>query len=364
MKPRFPSGLALASALILCAACATGPERFELDEAGSHGPVGWLELDIPRGWSTSTERAPDFTTHRIEAGGDSGLILQISPIYPDDPRVWVEDTLAKIIASLSKTSIENRLPIRKLAGPGCRASYVSASDRTVDRPREGEFKYVDQGAANLGPLALTFTLLTNDPTGPERAQALEIVRFARFLPSRFSAAWARKHALNEPLVMAIPGRAWGVELNLSGFAIDLNEFRFRRTAMRVSATHETTGMIVSAFLEPARPGLDAAGHREWVLSGLRDRGPLERDVRRFERGDRAILEYRIPIPERGWSQTHRNVYLVHDGYWVDVHMSLMNPGPEAAAQLDAITDSIRIHGEPAQRAPTWDALAPGRRTRK
>jgi hypothetical protein len=61
---------------------------------------------------------------------------------------------------------------------------VSATDKTVPHPTAEDFKHVDQGAVSLGSVVVSFTLLTNVPEGPEREQALAIVRDLKISPPK------------------------------------------------------------------------------------------------------------------------------------------------------------------------------------
>jgi hypothetical protein len=335
--------LGLAAACLSFLGCAqSGPRTFEL------GPHGWLELAIPDGWSAATQVGDSgLMIHRIQPDDGSELLLQVSALAPlerETPAAFAEHFVRFAARELAETAVEGDLPIKELVGPGCRASYVSATDRNVDQPRPGEYRHIDQGAGDLGAFPMTFTLLTNDPVAPERAQALEIIRFARYLPSAQAAAWAQEHALIEPAILAVPGRPWRIELDLPGYALEQVEFSTRRTMVRLFANHPETGVITSAFLEPDANGWTAVQYREWSCGRAIEF--CKTNVTRSERGNLALIDYDVlpPPGESGteWTQRVRHVYLIHDGYWVDVHISKLAFEPADAALFDAISDSIRI----------------------
>src|SRR5262245_62002403 len=246
---------------LLPSGCAhrRGLQSFELE------PLGQIEFELPRGWSASEIHEGDRTTYRIEPGHGIELLLQLSPLFPKkgvSTRAAVRDFTEEIRDGLAETSVEPELRVEEIAGPGCRAAYVSASDATLSGAAPGQFKYIDQGAADLGAFALGFTLLTNDRGGAGRAQALEIVRLARWLPSPGGLEWASTIAPTEPAVLSLPGRPWRLELDLPGYKLEELEFRDPQRA-RFLGTNRETGIIASAMLEPAQPGWTAVQYREW-----------------------------------------------------------------------------------------------------
>ncbi len=62
-----------------------------------------------------------------------------------------------------------------LVGPNSRGYYFFATDRA---PAPGEWKYLTQGAVQVGAIALTFTILTNDGQEADAKAALELIRLA------------------------------------------------------------------------------------------------------------------------------------------------------------------------------------------
>src|SRR5262245_58659833 len=131
----------LAALALLASGCAhRGLQSFELD------PLGQVELPLPPGWSAREVQEGDLTIYRIEPGHGVDLLLQISPVFPKEgvaSRVFVRDLAEQIREGLAETSVEPELRVQELAGPGCRAAYVSASDGTVTAPTPGQYKYID-----------------------------------------------------------------------------------------------------------------------------------------------------------------------------------------------------------------------------
>ena len=62
-----------------------------------------------------------------------------------------------------------------------------------------------------------------------------------------------------------------------------------------------------------------------------------------EVGDAAIVEYMVKAyMGRKVGQKNIHVYLAHDGYWIDVHISKVLYQPQDQPSLDAIVKSVQI----------------------
>jgi hypothetical protein len=157
-------------------------ERFSL------GQWGQFEIDLPDDWSAvvSGPNSRSGVAIRIVPNSDVPLVLLVTPIPVPDADTDIGNAVAESAerarAQLGEVAEEDELVIQRLSGRGCEGLYVSATDRTVTEPSMDDFKYGTQGAAKVGRLLMTFTVLTNDKTAPERAVALEIVKSARHIP--------------------------------------------------------------------------------------------------------------------------------------------------------------------------------------
>jgi hypothetical protein len=171
----------LAVALLTAASCAWA-DTFDL------GPFGRLVLDLPSGWTAVRQGSdePGGVAFRVEPPSGTPLVLLMTPLpLPEsrDPVESARDLVGKqIIDHLRPSAEETTFPVSTLEGRQTRVFYVSATDKTVTLPSATEFKFVDQGAASIGHMLLTFTLLTNDKNGLARAAAREIVRTATLGP--------------------------------------------------------------------------------------------------------------------------------------------------------------------------------------
>jgi hypothetical protein len=97
---------------------------------------------------------------------------------------WVRHVAARAQAAFLEAAVEENVPIQSLEGPGCKAMYVSATDKTVKKPIREDFRYGTQGGAEIGGLLATFTILSNVKDTQKTAAALAIIQSAIHVPPR------------------------------------------------------------------------------------------------------------------------------------------------------------------------------------
>lgn len=111
-------------------------------------------------------------------------------------------------------------------------------------------------------------------------------------------------------------------------------------------TNATTGLNVSFYIEPAQCATaEACRENSW-----RNRSPLLADallIGRFERNGFPCLEflttYRVPDPPGEMvEQHHVSAHLLREGYWVDLHLSMMPNKPSDRQAFVDFVDSITV----------------------
>lgn len=331
--------LPLLCALVYTSALGAEPRSFTV------GVWGNVEIDLPEGWTANPQgpEADGGAAIRIRPPSETPLELLMTPFpipgdaenLPRAVRRAVEETAAKV----KEVAVEDQLPIRELKGPGCQGLYFSATDRTVETPSLSDFKYMDQGAAAVGRLMMTFTVLTNVADAPERTKALDVVRSSRHLPP--GPPW---RVSKGSFALAFPGKTWRLTLDLPGYDIGPAELLPEARGVKLAGTNPRTQMIISVFLEKAREGWTAVDHREDYWKRIRKGMRVDReDVQRSERGQMAILEFRVPTIEG--APVHRkslNAFVVRDGVWIDVHLSKGSFQPDDQVLFDQVLDSLRF----------------------
>ena len=330
--------------LLVWAPAGAEPKRFDM------GPFGGLVLDVPSGWTAERQNSdePGGFAFRVEPPPGTQLVLFITPIPVSetrDPASEARSLVSKqIIDRLRPVAAETELTVSTLTGRETQAFYVSATDKTVTQPTAKDFKYVDQGAAALGQMMLTFTILTNDKDGAARAAAREVVRTATLsppLPPKQSPSGTVR--LPAP---ATPG--WALAIDLPGFRLEPIQLRETPPGTKLSGTNPATGVIVTAFIEESKPGMTAVDQREDAWRKMLAGTPMNRvDVKRSERGSMALLEYRVhEYQGAAVNQKSINVYVVRRGMWIDVHLSKVAYVPSDDALFDAIISTIRFLDQP------------------
>ena len=374
------SALFLLSPLALVAAETTAVRSYPLP---GHGI---LELSAPTSWKESVSRPPADLPPTIEfspAEGDS-FSVQITPLWSprSDPEFNRPDVIRPLIETIGRKqleqSLETEITVREIKGPRASGYFFTVTDRA---PAQGEWKYLTAGAAGVGDLLVSFTILTNSLDSGEVDQALRMIEASR----QTAIAPAEPSQPPEPSPppapapstlrkMTYPGKRWSLVLDLPGFEFQERATRPDMTGVRVFGSNDSTGVIISVFLERADHEGDARVCRDFYRKKGRGKGLPQKDLRISERGEMALVEYTFGrVKGLDLNQRNVNAYLSHDGVWIDIHLSKVKFEPSDQRLFDVLLDSVRIveaspfpaRGSPAQPGsppgPSTQALqAPGR----
>lgn len=332
-------GVVLLSLLIGETVLLAEPQSFTV------GLWGNVAIDLPAGWTATPQspEAPGGVAIKVRPPSEVPLELLITPfpfpgtneVMPGAARRLAESSAA----DAKKLAAETDIPILELSGPGCRGFYFAATDRTVDPATSTEFKYMNQGTVAVGRLMMTFTILTNLKDSPERTKALDVVRSARYQPA--GPPWRTSTGT---YALAFPDRKWRLAIDLPGFDIGPASILPDAQGVTLGGPNESTDMMATVFLETARKDRTEVACREDYWKKLQTNLPqVRQDVRRYQRGDMAILEFVVPEVEGvPIKQKSLNAFLVKDGAWIDVHLSKVNFQPEDQALFERILDSVRF----------------------
>lgn len=340
----------LVGALILVSAGtqAAEPRSFAFGKWGS------VMLDLPADWTAKVE-GPDpqgVVTINIAPSSGAPLLLLMSPVPLPEDKKDIEQAARGVAERAAqgarKVAVEKDLPIQRLEGPGCRGYYFSATDKTVASGSAEDFKFIDQGAAAVGPRLMTFTILTNAADGPERTVAREIVKSARHVaaetPPGASAASGASGGSGGQATLTFPGKTWHLALDLPGYEIDPPAPVAGGQGATLGGKNPKTGMLITVFLEAAKPGRTAVQYRDDYWKRVQKEIPAERkDILLHQRGEAALLEFRIPkMGNMEFNHKSLNAMWVRDGVWVDVHLSKTPFTPEDQALFDQVVASAHF----------------------
>jgi hypothetical protein len=170
---------------------------------------------------------------------------------------------------------------------------------------------------------------------------------ASLSPAQITLAFPASHKV---LTLSVPDKPAAMQIDILHLKTEKNALTPNGTSRKLFASGGS--WVLSANVSPSTRTLDAKGLREYAWSGLRT-GPFEtRDLRRYEIGNVAILEYMIDS-FKGQNVHQKNVfaYIVSGDQWFDLHISkvLYDPGDEKF--MKSMLDSIKLieHYQPDTR---------------
>jgi hypothetical protein len=171
--------LALASASMSAGAATVSPKHYDLPDHGE------LLISVPDTWnarwaSPKPGMPPGVWLSQQSGASFNVLITPISAsstsgVIPDDARIRA--IVSSAAQHAESQSVEQSLVLETFVGQHGRGYYFFATDRA---PAPGEWKYLTEGMMRIGPIVLTFTILTNDGQEPIVKAALEMLRQAAY----------------------------------------------------------------------------------------------------------------------------------------------------------------------------------------
>jgi len=179
--PGRVTSIAWACAAILVAGYAVASEaglrRYELPNRDT------LELMLPAGWVDHVEQPAGGGPPTIEITISEGGARQVyvTPEWADPTAKEVRElpALREAIRDAAERArpeaVETFLEVRPLNGANGIGYYFAATDRN---PGPDEFKFMSQGALQVGTLTLWFTILTNEGQDTVAVEAFTMLQSA------------------------------------------------------------------------------------------------------------------------------------------------------------------------------------------
>jgi len=160
----------------------TAARRYELPNLDS------LELVVPPAWDETVDQPVDGGPPTIQFRPREGAAFEIyiTPDWPNAPDEAVPDpeTLRETVRGEAERirdlprgekPVEGTLEIRRLQGTSGVGFYFVAADHA---PQPEEFRYMNQGALEIGELTVTFTILTNEDQDAVVEEAFAMLKAA------------------------------------------------------------------------------------------------------------------------------------------------------------------------------------------
>jgi hypothetical protein len=163
----------------------------------------------------------------------------------------------------------------------------------------------------------------------------------------------------------IPGRPWGVVLDVFGLVMDGSSavYEFEAVGRRFEGQKVTgrwwtgrrlsRGLALAVYAEESSRAGDAGRCRDEYWPRIRLGTPLRLDgVRTGERGGIAWVDYRKPWRQRARLDARvRHLFLAHDGVCVTVSLERIDPRPEDERLFEAFLDAARVSRRPPAAGP-------------
>jgi tetratricopeptide (TPR) repeat protein len=161
----------------------------------------------------------------------------------------------------------------------------------------------------------------------------------------------------------LPDKTWSLDLDLRGFPPPAFDFASDFRSGKLATKNPESGLMVTAQISPATNAHSAVTERDGMVKNLRRGGYNLRDLKTYEKDGRAYLEYNltevpkgVPTPE-GFQQHNAFVFMVHDGAWVDVHVSKAHFTSADAPAFESFLSAVAI--QPSFQPATMDFYLPG-----
>lgn len=148
---------------------------------------GKLELTVPNSWIDSIHSAGPELPPSIRFSPSKGqeFELLITPLWGrnsearfDNPPM-IRAIVEAAGRSVLERSVEKQLSLAEIRGKRAHGYAFSLTDGAA---APGEYEYLTQGAAGMGELLITFTILTHRQDARQIRQALDMIRSSRQVP--------------------------------------------------------------------------------------------------------------------------------------------------------------------------------------
>ena len=151
--------------LLLMLAGAVSPGAAGAAESFALPGHGALRLEVPEGWRSEARAARPDLPPTIRLAPAQGLRFEVllTPIWPMNGKpaaseAALRDIVANGIGIAQPRAVESTLSVREVPGMPGKGYYFTATDR---EPEPNGYPRMAQGAARVGELTVTFTILTN-----------------------------------------------------------------------------------------------------------------------------------------------------------------------------------------------------------
>lgn len=308
------------------------------------GGRGTFHITLPASWKEGTHQTPPdlpptFVFERTQAPRAKFLVSVLwSP--RNDPAFGTEESLRAMIQAgrdqYGAGAVEKELPSLALKGAQGPGSYFQATDRDY-RPSGNpeDFPVVSYGSLGSTKVVFVFSLLSMAKEDPAVREALGAIAAATFVPET-----AVPPVAGKAQTVKVPGLGWAIGFTAPALMDPQDRTSDSGYAYRAHADR----FNLSLFVEP--PANAATGHRacydHYWPQASRNPAIDKATVQVTETSRHVRVAYDVKATFQGRPLTLRNVnyYMAHQGRWIDVHISIVEPVPEDESVFRAFDQSL------------------------
>ncbi|MDB5327481.1 MAG: hypothetical protein JWM57_3050 [Phycisphaerales bacterium] len=298
-----------------------------------HAP---LLLNVPAGW----KKLPPEVPNPPDAPGISFRLVSIEPAGPNSVSFFFtatkdksdDDALKKIATASSMEfvggSVEKAVNLKPIDGDQTHGFYATFTDASAD---PGRYACVTTFIVRAGDGQI-FGNIMHPKNSVNQKAALDMIRTAAF------GAATTQPASTQPVTvrMTSPDHKWVLLFDLPGAEEADTRFSPNGKAAQLSTGSES-GIVCTAFIEPAENAGDARAVRKFYWD-REQKAPIRySNVRMSGDANLAVLRFST-------FGVNPNVhgYLVHEGTWIDIHLSRPNGTNADSQTMDAAVKSARF----------------------
>lgn len=164
------------------------------------------------------------------------------------------------------------------------------------------------------------------------------------LAMRLASALAIAVSVASGPIVSLPGKAWHLSLDLSGFSMVEDENRPDGSARKLRFKHEDGRTNLTVVMKPAAAEVSASSVRDERWQRLQEIEPPESDGTLWVEQDRAYFQYFSEFPFQGvpLHQKHIHTFIIHEGTRIEVHVSVTRFAEKDQPWLDTFQRSIKV----------------------